>query len=88
VTEKPTIVFPCDDYPISVIGFRREEFRATVVRIVREHAPDFEEGSITVRESREGEYCSLRLRINATGEVQLRALHTALMADPLVKLVL
>jgi putative lipoic acid-binding regulatory protein len=85
--EPPKILFP-SEYPISVIGFRRDEFHPTVVRIVREHAPGFDEASITVQDSRDGSYCSLRLRITATGEAQLRALHAALMAEPVVKLVL
>ena len=87
VHEPPKIVFPCE-YPISIIGYRRADFRATVLRIVREHAPDFDEGEVTVRESRDGGYCSLRVRIVASGEPQLRALHAALMAEPIVKLVL
>lgn len=85
--EPPKIVFPCD-YPIRVIGYRTVDFRATVLRIVREHAPDVAEDDITIRDSREGGYCSLRLSFVASGEPQIRALHAALMADPVVKLVL
>ena len=87
MNEPPKIVFPCE-YPIRIIGYSRPDFRATVLRIVREHAPDFAEAEVTVRDSREGGYCSVRVNIVATGEPQLRALHAALMADPAVKLVL
>lgn len=87
VDEPPKIEFPCD-YPIRVIGHRTVEFRSTVLRIVREHAPDMVEADVTVRDSRDGGYCSLRLSFVATGEPQIRALHAALMAQPDVKLVL
>lgn len=87
VNEPPRIQFPCD-YPIRVIGYRTVDFNARVLRIVREHAPDVVEADITVRDSREGGYCSLRLSFVATGEPQIRALHAALMAEPVVKLVL
>jgi uncharacterized protein len=87
VNEPPKIAFPCD-YPIRIIGYGRPDFRARVLRIVREHAPDFAEAEVTVRDSRDGGYCSVRVSIVATGEPQLRALHAALMADSAVKLVL
>ena len=87
MTEPPRIVFPCD-YPIRVIGHGHADFRANVLRIVAEHAPGFDEAEVSVRDSREGAYVSVMIRIVATGEPQLRALHAALMADPSVKLVL
>jgi putative lipoic acid-binding regulatory protein len=87
VHEPPKIAFPCE-YPIRIIGHSRADFRAVVLRIVREHAPDFAEAEVTVRDSRDGAYCSVRVNIVATGEPQLRALHEALLANPSVKLVL
>lgn len=85
--EPPKILFPCD-YLIRVIGYNGPDFRSTVLRIVREHAPDLRDERVSVRDSREGGYCSVRITIMATGEPQLRALHAALMAEPAVKLVL
>jgi hypothetical protein len=87
VDEPPRIDFPCE-YPIRIIGRSEVDFRTTVLAIVREHAPGFEETTVTVRDSRDGGYCSVRVSIVATGEPQLRALHAALMAEPSVKLVL
>lgn len=81
------IEFPCD-YPLRVIGEKDAGFRRTVLDIVRVHAPDFEETSVSVRDSRDGNYCSVRFSIVATGEDQLRALHEALIADPRVRMVL
>lgn len=87
MTDTPKIAFPCD-YPIKVIGVNHHTLRQTVVEIVRLHAPDLAEESVSLRDSRAGNYCSVRLSINATGESQLRALHRALIKEPLVKLVI
>ena len=81
------IEFPCD-YPVRVIGEKDQDFRRAVLEIVRSHAPDLEEASVSVRDSRDGNYCSVRFTIVATGEAQLRALHQDLIADPRVRMVL
>lgn len=87
MTDGTRIEFPCD-YPIRIIGEQRDDFRATVLDIVRDHAETVIEQSVNVRESRDGAYCSVRVTIVATGENQLRALHRALMAEPAVRMVL
>jgi uncharacterized protein len=87
MSERPKIVFPCD-YPIRVIGRNTLGFRQSVVRVVRAHAPDLDEATVTVRDSRDESFRSVRFSIRATGEVQLRALHRALLELPAVKLVL
>ena len=71
-----------------MIAENHVSLQETVVRIVRLHAPDLSESTVSVRNSREGRYCSVRFSITATGEPQLRALHQALMDEPLVKMVL
>jgi putative lipoic acid-binding regulatory protein len=87
VTDIPKIEFPCD-YPIKIIGVNHHTLRETVVEIVRSHAPDLIDDSISLHDSREGKYRSVRLSITATGEPQLKALHQALLSEPLVKMVL
>ena len=84
----PSIQFPVDDYPIKVIAHSDAGLTATVVEIIRTHDAGFREESVTLQASREGKYTSVRLFIRATGEPQLKALHTELMSHPLVKLVL
>jgi len=87
VSDDLRIEFPCD-YPVRVIGEKDQDFRRAVLEIVRSHAPDLEEASVSVRDSRDGNYCSVRFTIVATGEAQLRALHQDLIADPRVRMVL
>ena len=86
--EKPTIEFPCDDYPIKVIARSSVELTRTVIEIVRLHDSGFQETTVSFNASSKGKYTSVRLAIRATGETQLRALHQDLMSHPLVKLVL
>ncbi len=86
--EKPVIEFPVEDYPIKVIGTAGDEFLAHVATIVQTHDQAFVAERVVSQPSRRGNYVSLRLSIRATSEAQLKALHTDLMAHPLVKLVL
>jgi len=87
MTEPPRIEFPCD-YPLWIIGERAPGFEESVLTIVRSHVVEVHEGTVTVRESRGGAFCSVRVTIVATGEQQLKALHAALVAEPAVRMVL
>lgn len=86
--DKPVIEFPCDDYPIKVIGTASNTFAASIVAIIQVHDDSFAAGCVVEKASSKGNYTSLRLAIRATGETQLKALHADLMAHPQVKLVL
>ena len=86
--EKPVIEFPVDDYPIKVIGAAGDEFLNHIAEIVRSHDDGFAAEQVVSQPSSKGNYVSLRLSIRATSEAQLKALHTELMAHPLVRLVL
>lgn len=85
--EKPKIEFPCD-YPIRIIGEGSEDFQAMVVSVVRTHAPDLDEATVSLRESRNGNYHSVTLTIRATGEPQLLAIFNDLKATGRVQMVL
>ncbi len=87
MTDTPKIEFPCE-YPIKVIAENHPLIRDIVLGIVADHASELLKGSISVKNSREGTYCSVRVSFVATGEPQLRAMHRALMQQPLVRLVL
>lgn len=87
MSDDTRIEFPCG-YPIRIIGEQGRDFRARVLEIVRDHAGPVDEASVSVRESRDSNFCSVRVTIVATGEPQLKALHQALMAEPAVRMVL
>ena len=87
VSKSPKIEFPCA-YPIKVIGVNDGNYRDSVVTVVRNYAPDLDVETVTLKDSRNGTYCSVNLTIEATGESQLKALHKALLDDPRTRLVL
>lgn len=88
MSERPVIEFPCENYPIKVIGKSGDTLRQNVVDIVRNHDETFSESSVEENPSSQGNYTAVRLAIRATGERQLKALHEDLMSHPLIKLVL
>ena len=88
MSDKPTIEFPCDGYPIKVIAVSDAELKASVIEIVKKHDDTLIPETVTVQNSSEGNYSSVRLSIRATGEAQLKAMHKDLMSHPLVKMVL
>jgi putative lipoic acid-binding regulatory protein len=86
--DKPTIEFPCEDYPIKVIGMSGDDLQRSVVEIARSHDFAFSEETVSLQVSSKGKYLSVRFSIRATGKAQLQALHQDLLAHPSVKLVL
>ena len=85
--DAPQIEFPCD-YPIKVIGDVAEHSVTEILAVVRRHAPEVTPDQINTRQSRNGNYQSVRVRIVATGEAQLKALHQELISLETVRMVL
>ncbi|MEM7080188.1 MAG: DUF493 domain-containing protein [Pseudomonadota bacterium] len=85
--DMPKIEFPCA-YPIKVIGYADKDSITQIIDIVRQHAPEVTPDQVSSRDSSAGNYHSIRVEIQATGEAQLKALHTDLLALDAVKLVL
>jgi putative lipoic acid-binding regulatory protein len=83
-----TIQFPCKDYPIKIVGEAAPDYRERVLDIVEKHAPGFDRTTVTVRDSSNGRYCSVTVRITATGEPQLKAMFEDLKQHPAVRMVL
>ncbi len=83
--QPPRIEFPCD-YPIRIIGLDDDDYQQRVLEVVKQHAQVVSD--VGVRSSRHARYLAVAVKIRATGESQLRALHDALLATGGVKLVL
>lgn len=83
----PILEFPCQ-YPVKVMGDAVDGFRMQIVEIFRRHAPEVSDDQVTVRESAKGNYLSITVIIEATGEAQLAALFADLKAVDSVRLVL
>ena len=84
--EPPKITFPCD-YPLKVVGDAADDFPATVCQVIVRHAPDFDETTLEVVDSRNGRFQSVRVTIVATGEQQLSQLFNELKATGRVHMV-
>jgi len=87
-TEAPKIEFPCEDYPIKVMGDAVDDFHTVVVDIIEKYAPKFDRSKTTIRDSRNSRYQAVTVYITATGEPQLKALFEDLKTFDAVKMVL
>ncbi len=81
------LAFPCD-FPIKVMGRTQPGFAQAVVGVVQQHVPDFEPGTVEMRSSREGNYLSVTVVVNATSREQLDELYRELCDHPMVTMVL
>jgi uncharacterized protein len=72
--------FPVD-YPIKVVARRRDNLRADIDAIVRQHVPDLTEAQITERESNQQHFIAFTYTINAQSKEQVVALANALQAS-------
>lgn len=71
--------FPCR-FSIKAMGLATPEFDATVVEIVRRHAPDLGEGAVQTRPSNGGKYLAVTVTIEARSREQLDAIYQELTA--------
>ena len=86
--DPPKIEFPCENYPIKVVGEACLGYDAMIIEIVRKHAPELKDAACKANDSRNGRFRSLTLYITATGIPQLQALHQELSQHPNVKMVI
>lgn len=83
----PHLSFPCE-FPIKVMGKAGLEFEALVLNIIRSHAPDLGEASVTTRPSKDGNFVSVTATITATSQQQLDAIYADLSAEKKVLMAL
>ncbi|AJE22704.1 DUF493 domain-containing protein [Azotobacter chroococcum] len=86
--QAPKIEFPCERYPIKVIGDAGEGFADLVVEVIQRHAPGLDSSTLRLRDSRNGRYLAVQVLITATGVEQLQAIHLDLRATGRVHMVL
>jgi putative lipoic acid-binding regulatory protein len=85
--EGPQIEYPCR-YPIKVIGEDVDDYPNTIIRIIREHAPDLKDEDISFRPSRHGKYLAVNVIIVAQGEQQIENIFNDLKASGRTAMVL
>jgi putative lipoic acid-binding regulatory protein len=84
----PKIKFPCENYPIKVVGRKTEDYSQWVINCVQRWVPDLDLGSVEVIDSRNHRFQSVRLLIYAQSMDQLQAIHTHLISSGRVKIVI
>jgi putative lipoic acid-binding regulatory protein len=87
-TDAPKIEFPCEDYPIKVMGDSGDVFYQFALEVLKRHAPDLDEYQITVKQSSKARYQSITFFVTATGVEQLDSLHKELRTSSMTKIVL
>lgn len=86
--EQPKIEFPCEQYPVKIIGDHCADYVQTVLDVVCEHASDFDPASAEQQLSSNGRFCSVRVRITAHSAEHLNELNEALRQTGKVRMVL
>lgn len=81
------IEYPCA-FPIKVMGRTQSGFAQVVLDIVQRHDPGFDPASVEMRPSREGNYLSLTVTINAVSREHLDRVYQDLCDHPMVTMVL
>ncbi|MFP5380822.1 MAG: YbeD family protein [Gammaproteobacteria bacterium] len=87
MSDETLLQFPVD-FPVKIMGERRDDFAQTMVELVLHHAPDFRPETVEMRTSRSGTYLSVTCVVRATSKAQLDALYREITAHPWVKMAL
>jgi len=85
--DQSLIEYPCD-FPLKILGNTQPGFAQAILGVVKQHAPDFDDASLTMKTSKKGKYLSVTCVIRATSREQLDALYQALCDHPMVVMVL
>jgi putative lipoic acid-binding regulatory protein len=75
--EESLLKFPCE-FPIKAMGRATPELEIAVLEIMHRHVPDLGEGAVRTRESRNGNYVSITVTIQARSRDQLDAIYMEL----------
>ena len=79
-TKESQLQFPCD-FSIKIIGKATDEFEIAVATILRKYIPDFPEGAIKTKLSRDGNYLAMTANIVASSQDLLDSIYRELSAN-------
>jgi len=86
--EPPKIEFPCENYPVKIMGDATEEMLEFALSTTEHYAPEFDRTTATLKASSKGRFQSVTVFITATGIEQLEGLHQTLVASKAIKMVI
>jgi putative lipoic acid-binding regulatory protein len=81
MSEETLLEFPCR-FPIKAMGKTNLELDLLVIEIARRHAPGINEDAVTTRLSKDGNYISVTIVVEATSKQQLDAIYQDLTDHP------
>jgi len=85
---EPSLIEYPSDFPLKILGHTQPGFAQAIAAVVKKHAPDFDEATLTMRASKKGKYLSITCVIRATSRGQLDALYQELSDHPMVVMAL
>jgi hypothetical protein len=85
--DPPKIEFPCS-YPIKIIGHTGDDFEDSVLAAVKLHTGPLDSSLVKVKPSKNKNYLSVTVTIEATGKDQLQNIFQDLKKIKSVKMVL
>ena len=88
MSENETLLKFPTDFPIKIMGEKRDGFTHAMIEVVQRHAPDFKAETLEIRTSSSGKYLSLTCTIRATSKAQLDDLYLEITAHPWVSMAL
>ena len=80
MSDESLLVFPCE-FPIKIMGKNHQGFHQAVIEILRKHLSDFENTKIKETESKQKNYCSITVFVNATSQEHLDRIYMDLTAS-------
>jgi uncharacterized protein len=86
-SQKSLIEFP-SRFPIKVMGAKVDGFIEAVTVVAQQFDPDFDPGTLELRDSRAGNYLGITVTVSVTSREQLDELYRTLSTHPMVKVVL
>ena len=86
--QAPTIEFPCENYPIKIIGDSCDDFIEIIMAVMQRHAPEVDPSAITRRDSSNGRFLSVQVCIHAQCIEQLEDINRDLLETGIVRMVL
>jgi putative lipoic acid-binding regulatory protein len=88
MTERESLIeFPCR-FPIKVMGRDQSEFEAHVLQIISVHVDDITADDVAIRASKNGNFLSITVTINARDQEHLDRIYRTLTASEQILYVL
>ena len=87
MSQDTLLEFPTE-FPVKIMGEKRDGFTHAMIELVQRHAPDFNAETVELRASSNGKYLSVTCTIWATSKAQLDALYREITAHPWVSMAL